>query len=91
MRSILVIFILFSGMVFADKGQILYESHCIECHSRMTGGDGNVLYKRDDKIVSSKITLTERVNFCAESVSAQWSQSDVDAVTNYLNEKYYKF
>ena len=91
MRTILAIFILFSGSVFAENGQILYESHCIECHSRMTGGDGNVLYKRDDKIATSKKTLMERVNFCAESVSAEWSKADVEAVTNYLNEKYYKF
>ena len=91
MRTILLLFILYSGNVFADNGQVLYETACIDCHSRMTGGDGSVLYKREDRFVTSARALFERVSYCAEAASAPWDKAEIEAVTNYLNENYYHF
>ena len=91
MRTILILLILFSGNAFADNAQTLYESACIECHSHMTGGDGSVLYKRDDSIVTSPSTLFERVSYCADGASVAWGDAEVEAVTDYLNDNYYHF
>ena len=57
----------------------------------MTGGDGTVLYQRDDKIVTSMDGLHKRVIHCASSAAPDWTEADINAVTNYLNENYYHF
>jgi cytochrome c553 len=91
MRSLLILILLFASNVFAEDGKTLYQASCIECHSRMTGGDGTVLYQRDDKIVSSLIELHDRVAHCANAAATNWSEADIQAVTDYLNENFYHF
>ena len=97
MKYILLIFITLSIQItFADEsnsleGKALYESHCIECHSRMTGGDGHVIYTRDDRIAKDITQLSARVAHCAKGSNVNWSESEINLVTNYLNEQYYHY
>ena len=86
---LLVFFLMSSHNVFAEDGQSLHNSSCIECHSRMTGGDGHVLYTRDDHIAKDIQTLKARVKHCAEGSNIGWNDSKISTITNYLNEQYY--
>lgn len=72
-------------------GSELHADSCIECHSRMTGGDGSVLYKRTDRMVTSKDALSARVQHCAQGANTDWSQDQIKLVTEYLNSEYYNF
>ena len=69
----------------------LHRSKCIACHAKMTGGDGGVLYKRDDRIVESKSELEQRVAYCSSGAHTDWSDEETAAVANYLNELIYQF
>ena len=69
----------------------LHRSQCIACHAKMTGGDGGVLYKREDRIVKSKFELEQRVAYCARGAHTDWNDEEIYAVTNYLNELIYQF
>lgn len=73
------------------SGSDLHASSCIECHSKMTGGDGSVLYKRTDRIVTTKSSLAARVKHCAEGANTNWSQDQINTVTEYLDSNYYHF
>ncbi len=83
--------ILTSLISYAHDGQTLHESKCIECHSRMTGGDGHVIYIRDDRIVKNISELTSRVSHCAKGANTGWNADQIKAVTTYLNEKHYNY
>lgn len=91
MRLFFIFLLFYASSGLAEDGQSLYQTSCIGCHSRMTGGDGTVLYQRADKIVTSHDKLQERVRHCANASAAHWSEAEIEAVTNYLNENYYHF
>lgn len=92
MKHALLILILFPlHTAFAEDGQSLHETHCVECHSRMTGGDGHVLYSRDERIVKNLSALKARVNYCSEGSNTGWSETEVNHVMNYLNDQYYRY
>ena len=80
-----------SQLLLANNAAELHQSNCIGCHARMTGGDGSVLYKRNDGIVNNKTELEQRVLHCANGASLNWSKSEITAVINYLNELVYQF
>ena len=69
----------------------LHENNCIACHAAMTGGDGSVLYTRDDRVVESKDDLGKQVNRCQTSLGLDWSNDQIGAVQQYLNQTFYKF
>ena len=75
----------------AETGEALHQSHCTECHSRMTGGDGHVLYSRDDRIAKNESELKQRISHCAKGANTGWDEIQINAVFNYLNEKYYHY
>ena len=91
MRLLLIPVLIYATSGMAEDGESLYQASCIGCHSRMTGGDGTVLYQRDDKIVTSLDALHQRVTHCANSAATNWTEADIEAVTNYLNDTYYHF
>ena len=69
----------------------LHRSQCVACHAKMTGGDGALLYKRDDRIVKTKSELEQRTAYCARGAHTGWNDEEVTAVANYLNELIYQF
>ena len=88
---LLPILTLTSFTTLAQNGQTLHESKCIECHSRMTGGDGHVIYTRDDRIVNNISELTARVTHCSNGTNTGWNADQIKAVTTYLNEQHYNY
>ena len=75
----------------AEDGQALHQTECIECHSRMTGGDGHVIYTRDERIVRNTAELKTRVTHCASGANTDWNQIQINPVTDYLNEQFYQY
>lgn len=89
-QASIIISLLFPCIAMSS-GDELHASQCIECHSRMTGGDGSVLYKREDRIAASESSLAARVKHCSEGAKTNWSQDQIDSVTHYLNTTYYHY
>ena len=75
----------------SDSTVELHRSHCIGCHARMTGGDGTLVYKRDDSIVHSKKELRQRVTYCSKGAQTNWDETEIISVTNFLNAVIYNF
>ena len=77
--------------VHAQDGAALHQENCIACHAAMTGGDGSVLYTRDDRGVKSLDALSKQVDRCQSSLGLAWSNDQISSVQQYLNNSYYKF
>jgi hypothetical protein len=75
----------------AQDGATLHSENCIACHSAMTGGEGSVLYTRDDRNVTSLEALGKQVNRCQTSLELNWSSDQINDVQKYLNKSFYLF
>ena len=80
-----------SQLTLAEDGSILHEKNCIACHAAMTGGDGSVLYTRNNRNVTTSDALTKQINRCQSSLALNWSEQQINAVHSYLNKMYYNF
>ncbi len=76
---------------YAQDGASLHSSNCVACHAAMTGGDGSVLYTRDDRNVKSLDALSKQVKRCQSSLELNWTNDQVNSVRQYLNTSYYHF
>lgn len=77
--------------LFANQGETLHQTNCTDCHARMTGGDGTLVYQRKDSIISSYKALHIRVEHCAKGSNTAWSNDEVHHVIKYLNDTFYQF
>lgn len=68
----------------ASRGQTLYEAHCSACHDRSVHGRA-VRTARTFEQVREQVVRWQR------EVGVAWQAEDVDAVTIYLNQRYYRF
>lgn len=82
---------MFTSFAQAEKDEELYEhgktehnANCVKCHT-------DSVYTREDRLITSREALNKQVNRCKENLGVAWFDEDVEAVTHYLNEKYYKF
>ena len=75
----------------AIDAEALHNASCIECHSRMTGGDGSLLYSREDRLTHNQAALSARVHRCATLSETGWSDAEIKAVSQYLDEQFYHF
>lgn len=70
--------------VVAASGAELHQQHCTSCHD-----DG--VYTRPDHRVTTLEGLRKQVQRCELSLGLKWFDEDIEAVTSYLNDNYYKF
>lgn len=88
MRSFFAILLLLAAVPAqaqpADRGQLLYETHCIECHSRQ-------MHWRDQRLARDWNTLAIQVRRFQSLARLEWSEDDVQAVTQHLNATIYRF
>ncbi len=65
-----------------DRGQALYENHCMECHESWA-------HTRDGRHVSSLDVLRKRVEAWSIHTGLGWGNEEVDDITDYLNRQFY--
>ena len=66
------------------RGQALVQQHCMACHD-------NGVYTRPNRRVTSMAGLQKQVTRCELSLGLKWFDEDINAVTGYLNDSFYKF
>ena len=66
------------------NGQALHDENCMKCHD--TG-----VYTREDRKMSSAGGLRNQVQRCEQTLDLKWFEDDIDDVTGYLNQQYYRF
>lgn len=67
-----------------DRGRALYETRCSACHDRS-------VHRRESRIATDFETLRRQVERWNENAGGEWRTEEIDQVTAYLNERYYKF
>jgi len=73
------------------QGEALHQQHCVSCHASLTDGKPDSLYTRQDRRVTSLEGLKKQVHRCELSLGLQWFDDDVDNVSAYLNQRFYRF
>jgi mono/diheme cytochrome c family protein len=68
----------------AKTGEQLHTDNCARCH-------GTDVYTRVDRKVDSLDALASRVKACDANIGSQLFPEDLDKITTYLNERFYKF
>lgn len=68
----------------AERGELLYSTHCIECHTVQ-------MHWRSQRLARDWSSLREQVARWQSTARLQWSDADIDAVTRHLNDTVYRF
>jgi mono/diheme cytochrome c family protein len=66
------------------RGQLLYSTHCIECHTQR-------MHWRDAALARDWDTLKTQVRRWQREARLDWDEDDIEAVARYLNESIYRF
>jgi len=80
-------FLVFSQLSLAADGahgKKLYDERCHACHDTK-------IHTRPNRIIHTYDDLVGRVKFCDNAASANFSDSDINDVVEYLNKSFYKF
>lgn len=67
-----------------SRGELLYTTHCIACHTTQ-------VHWRDQRRATDLDSLREQVRLWQNRSSQSWSEEDIDEVTRYLDESIYRF
>lgn len=65
------------------RGALLYATHCVACHSEQ-------LHWRDKKQVVDWASLKAQVQLWQATGMLGWTEDDVQQVSRYLNDTYYR-
>lgn len=65
------------------RGKSLHDTFCIACHSP-------VVYQRKDRLADSYLEVRQQVERWQGNARLRWSSYDVESVTDYLADKYYR-
>ena len=66
------------------RGQLLYATHCIECHNSQ-------VHWRDSKLANDWSSLLEQVRRWQARALLNWNEADIVEVTRHLNGAIYRF
>lgn len=67
-----------------DRGKMLHENHCRMCHE-------SIAYKRSGHIAKNIEEVRAQVTRWQGNTDLRWSDEDIDNVTAYVAQRYYKF
>ena len=67
-----------------SRGRLLYDNHCIECHTEQ-------MHWRTLGAARDWDTLRAQVRRWQGEARLQWSEDDIDAVARHLNDTIYGF
>jgi mono/diheme cytochrome c family protein len=68
----------------ATRGELLYSTHCIACHSTQ-------VHWREKKLVTDWTSLQSEVRRWQGVSRLGWSNEDIQEVARYLNVTYYRY
>lgn len=92
-RLILAVFFMLIGnladadappMRAAARGELLYATHCIACHSAQ-------VHWREKKLATDWTSLQSEVRRWQQASGPGWSDQDIAEVALYLNALYYRY
>jgi mono/diheme cytochrome c family protein len=66
-----------------DRGQALYEHHCMSCHESWA-------HTREGREVRTLAELRRRTEGWSIHSRLEWSDEEIDDVTDYLNRTFYQ-
>ncbi|MBX9964315.1 MAG: cytochrome C [Burkholderiales bacterium] len=66
-----------------DRGQSLHDNHCVLCHTTS-------VYTRADRLANTYLEVRQQVQRWQENTRLRWTPTDIDNVTEYIADKYYK-
>ena len=67
-----------------SRGELLYATHCIACHTAQ-------VHWRDQKLATDWNSLKAQVRRWQAAAQLGWSDDDIVEVTSYLNQRFYRF
>lgn len=67
----------------ATRGQLLYENHCKVCHT-------SVVHVREERKATTREQIQSWIWRWQKELGLQWGTAEVDDVTEYLNNRYYR-
>jgi mono/diheme cytochrome c family protein len=73
-----------AGPPAPSRGALLYDNHCIECHTAQ-------VHWRDRQQARDWATLKAEVLRWQAAACLAWTDAEVEAVTDYLNDTIYHF
>ena len=68
----------------AERGKVLYETRCGACHA-------SSVHHRDARKAKSFDVLRAQVLRWSAEAGGSWSAEEIDDLTLYLNQRYYRF
>ena len=71
-------------VVPSARGELLYSTHCIGCHSRE-------IHWRQKKLATDWASLNAEIKRWAGNASLGWSDEEIVDVARYLNAVHYRF
>jgi hypothetical protein len=74
----------------AERGKTFHDDQCTHCHESMFG-DTYLIFTRPDRKMTSFKKLRAMVDFCNTQVNSQFFDDELDDITEYLNQNFYKF
>ena len=85
----IILMLLFPAVLMAappkpDRGQLLYDNHCLECHI-------TEVHFREKRQVQSLADLQVATIRWMDELKLEWTAEEVSDVAEYLNLKYYQF
>ncbi len=84
--------VMLAGLIWAapvmaesfDRGQALYENHCIACHDTS-------VHTRAERRATSRRDIGKWVTTWNFHAALGWSDEEVEDVTDFLNRRFYHF
>ena len=67
-----------------ENGKTLHDANCKRCHQED-------IYTRKNRLIYSYDELRERISQCELGAELTWFDEEIDDVTTYLNQAFYKF
>lgn len=66
------------------RGRLLYETHCVVCHTTQ-------MHWRDQRLATDWDSLVALVRHWQQQAQLRWSEADIVAVARHLNETIYRY
>lgn len=72
-------------------GQALFIKYdCNQCHNKIMHGDGNTIFTRLTRKITTPSALIDQIGACSNNVNAHFTPQEKQDLASYLN-RYYKF